>query len=170
MPVFLSKIISRCAAVLAVATALAVSACEQTAPTSTATIQQPSQGTQNLRLGEYRVAPGDRLRVVVLSDAELSGEYEVDSTGMIAPRMAGRVVVLGMSTPEIETLLGLWRNRRRSSKDVKRIATEHAADLQRRIDEMRAMQRTLQHLAHCCHGDDRPDCPILDDLAGGRSA
>ncbi|ODT21713.1 MAG: hypothetical protein ABS35_16515 [Kaistia sp. SCN 65-12] len=105
MPVFFSRILSRCAAVLVVAIGLAVSACEQTPPTSTATIQQPSQGTQNLRLGEYRVAPGDRLRVVVLSDAELSGEYEVDSTGMIAPRMAGRVVVLGMSTPEIETLL-----------------------------------------------------------------
>lgn len=76
---------------------------------------------------------------------------------------------LGFGLPEIETLLGLWRNRRRSSKDVKRIALEHAADLQRRIDEMRAMQRTLQHLAHCCHGDERPDCPILDDLAAGRS-
>jgi protein involved in polysaccharide export with SLBB domain len=105
MQVVFSKIVSRCAAALLVAMSLAVSACEQTPPTSTATIQQPSQGTQNLRLGEYRVAPGDRLRVVVLSDAELSGEYEVDSTGMIAPRMAGRVVVLGMSTPEIETLL-----------------------------------------------------------------
>ena len=53
--------------------------------------------------------------------------------------------------------------------DVKRVALEHATDLQRRIDEMRAMQRTLQHLAHCCHGDERPDCPILDDLAGGRA-
>ena len=84
-------------------------------------------------------------------------------------RFIRRARDLGFGLPEIETLLGLWRNRRRSSKDVKRIATEHAADLQRRIDEMRAMQRTLQHLAHCCHGDERPDCPILDDLAGGRS-
>jgi MerR family copper efflux transcriptional regulator len=64
-------------------------------------------------------------------------------------------------------LLGLWRNRRRASADVKRIALAHADDLQRRIDEMQAMQRTLQHLAHCCHGDDRPQCPILDDLARG---
>lgn len=100
-----SKILSRCTAALLVVLALAVSACEPQAPTSTATIQQPSQGTQNLRLGDYRVAPGDRLRVVVLSDAELSGEYEVDSVGMIAPRMAGRVAVLGMSTAEIETML-----------------------------------------------------------------
>lgn len=105
MQVTFSKILSRCTAALLVAMSLAVSACEPQAPTSTATIQQPSQGTQNLRLGDYRVAPGDRLRVVVLSDAELSGEYEVDSVGMIAPRMAGRVAVLGMSTAEIETML-----------------------------------------------------------------
>ena len=105
MQVTFSKILSRCTAALLVAMALAVSACEPQAPTSTATIQQPSQGTQNLSLGDYRVAPGDRLRVVVLSDAELSGEYEVDSVGMIAPRMAGRVAVLGMSTAEIETML-----------------------------------------------------------------
>jgi len=85
--------------------ALALGACDPQPPMSTTTIQQPSQGTQNLRLGEYRVAPGDRLRVVVLSDTELSGEYEVDSTGMIAPRMAGRVVVLGMTMPEIEVML-----------------------------------------------------------------
>lgn len=105
MQVTFSKILSRCTAALLVAMSLAVSACDPQAPTATATIQQPSQGTQNLRLGDYRVAPGDRLRVVVLSDAELSGEYEVDSVGMIAPRMAGRVAVLGMSTAEIETML-----------------------------------------------------------------
>lgn len=105
MQVTFSKFLSRCTAALLVVVSLAVSACEPQAPTSTATIQQPSQGTQNLRLGDYRVAPGDRLRIVVLSDAELSGEYEVDSVGMIAPRMAGRVAVLGMSTAEIETML-----------------------------------------------------------------
>ncbi|MGY4830104.1 Cu(I)-responsive transcriptional regulator [Sphaerotilaceae bacterium SBD11-9] len=73
---------------------------------------------------------------------------------------------LGFNIKEIEALLGLWRNRRRASADVKRIASRHVADLQRRIDEMQAMQRTLAHLAHCCQGDARPDCPILDDLAG----
>lgn len=96
---------ARCLAVLAIAAASLVAACDPSAPPTTMTIQQPSLGTQNLRLGEYRVAPGDRLRVTVLSDPELSGEYEVDSTGMISPRMAGRVIVLGMSMPEIEQLL-----------------------------------------------------------------
>jgi Cu(I)-responsive transcriptional regulator len=98
-----------------------------------------------------------------------SGYRQYDESTVHTLRFIRRARDLGFGLPEIETLLGLWRNRRRSSKDVKRIALEHAADLQRRIDEMRAMQRTLQHLAHCCHGDERPDCPILDDLAGGRS-
>ena len=66
-------------------------ACDAQPPMTTQTLQQPSQVTQTLRMAEYRVAPGDRVRVTVLSDAELSGEYEIDSAGMISPRMAGRV-------------------------------------------------------------------------------
>jgi len=73
---------------------------------------------------------------------------------------------LGFSMIEIGELLKLYRNRSRASADVKRIALEHARDLGRRIAEMHAMQRTLEHLAKCCQGDDRPDCPILDDLGG----
>ena len=81
-------------------------------------------------------------------------------------RFIRRARDLGFSMVEIAELLKLWRNRRRASADVKRIALAHAADLQRRIAEMVEMQRTLQHLASSCHGDARPDCPILDDLAG----
>jgi Cu(I)-responsive transcriptional regulator len=99
-----------------------------------------------------------------------AGYRQYDESTVHTLRFIRRARDLGFGLAEIETLLGLWRNRRRSSGDVKRVALEHAADLQRRIDEMRAMQRTLQHLAHCCHGDGRPDCPILDDLAGGRTA
>ena len=73
---------------------------------------------------------------------------------------------LGFGMHEIEALLALWHDRKRSSAQVKRIATAHAADLQQRIEALQGMQRTLAHLAHCCAGDDRPDCPILDDLAG----
>jgi DNA-binding transcriptional MerR regulator len=80
-------------------------------------------------------------------------------------RFIRRARDLGFSMKEIAALLALWRNRRRASAEVKRIALAHAGDLQRRIDEMQAMQRTLTHLAHCCHGDERPECPILDDLA-----
>jgi Cu(I)-responsive transcriptional regulator len=72
---------------------------------------------------------------------------------------------LGFGMAEIGELLKLWQNRRRASADVKRIALNHVADLDRRIAEMEAMKRTLSSLASCCHGDQRPDCPILDELA-----
>lgn len=73
---------------------------------------------------------------------------------------------LGFSMEEIERLLGLWQNRRRSSADVRRVAQEHIADLNRKIDELQAMRRTLEQLVAHCHGDHRPECPILDDLSG----
>jgi Cu(I)-responsive transcriptional regulator len=72
---------------------------------------------------------------------------------------------LGFSTPDIAALLGLWDNRRRSSAQVKKLAQQRIAELAERIAEMQAMQRTLESLAVRCHGDERPDCPILDDLA-----
>ena len=72
---------------------------------------------------------------------------------------------LGFSMVEIAALLKLWQNRRRASADVKRIALSHVADLEGRMAEMAAMKQTLETLAACCHGDERPDCPILDELA-----
>ena len=80
-------------------------------------------------------------------------------------RFVRRARELGFSMVEIAALLKLWQNRRRASADVKRIALSHVADLDRRMSEMAAMKRTLETLAACCHGDDRPDCPILDELA-----
>ena len=73
---------------------------------------------------------------------------------------------LGFPVKQIETLLGLWDDRDRASAEVKRLADAHADELGRRIEEMQAMQRTLRELARRCHGDERPECPILDDLAG----
>ena len=72
---------------------------------------------------------------------------------------------LGFTTREIGTLLGLWNNRKRASADVKKLALKHIADLDARIAEMQGMRQALTRLADCCHGDQRPDCPILDDLA-----
>jgi len=72
---------------------------------------------------------------------------------------------LGFSIKQIEQLLGLWRNQRRPSSKVKALAQEHIAELDARIAEMQAMKRTLQSLAEHCHGDERPECPILDGLA-----
>ena len=72
---------------------------------------------------------------------------------------------LGFSMPDIERLLGLWQNRRRTSAEVRRIAQHHIAELDQKITELQEMRRTLEHLVRHCHGDDRPDCPILEDLS-----
>ncbi len=80
-------------------------------------------------------------------------------------RFIRRARDLGFSVAEIHDLLGLWRDRSRKSADVKRVAQQHIADLQRRIDELRQMSDTLQTLVSCCAGNDRPECPILADLA-----
>lgn len=72
---------------------------------------------------------------------------------------------LGFSVEEIGHLLSLWRDRDRPSREVKLIAERHVADLDARIAEMQAMADSLRTLAQCCAGDDRPDCPILTDLA-----
>ena len=94
-----------------------------------------------------------------------SGYRQYDGAAVHTLRFIRRSRDLGFGIEEIRTLLQLWRNRQRASGEVKRVALEHAADLQRRIEEMQAMKRTLEQLATHCHGDDRPDCPILDDLA-----
>jgi len=83
-------------------------------------------------------------------------------------RFIKRARNLGFSMAEITELVGLWRDRGRASASVKQIAQLHVDELQARIDAMQAMQRTLQNLLHHCHGDHRPDCPILDDLAGAK--
>lgn len=72
---------------------------------------------------------------------------------------------LGFPIHRIEALLGLWDDRSRASGVVKKLAQAHVDELAAKIGEMQAMQRTLEDLARRCHGDSRPDCPILDDLA-----
>ena len=80
-------------------------------------------------------------------------------------RFIRRARDLGFPMAEIAELLKLWQNRRRASADVQRIARRHVSHLEGRIAEMASMKRTLEHLIHCCRGDARPDCPILDELA-----
>ena len=83
-------------------------------------------------------------------------------------RFVRRARDLGFSMKEVEALLGLWDNRRRASSEVKRLAAAHIADLDGKIAELQAMRRTLADLSRHCHGDHRPECPILDDLAGAK--
>jgi MerR family copper efflux transcriptional regulator len=73
---------------------------------------------------------------------------------------------LGFSLTEIAELVSLWHNRRRPSRLVKALAESHIKELEQKAAELLAMKSALEHLVHCCHGDDRPECPILEGLAG----
>ena len=95
-----------------------------------------------------------------------SGYRQYSAADVHTLRFIKRARDLGFSMAEIAELVSLWHDRRRASADVKRIAQTHVAELEKRIQAMQDMRRTLQNLLHHCHGDERPDCPILDDLAG----
>lgn len=72
---------------------------------------------------------------------------------------------LGFSMKEIKKLVGLWRNKSRASSEVKSLALKHVEEMEMKISELQEMAKTLKHLAKNCHGDGRPDCPILNNLA-----
>lgn len=82
-------------------------------------------------------------------------------------RFIRRARDLGFSMDQIHQLVALWLDRNRPSAEVKRVAQEHIDHLQTKITELEAMKASLEHLATHCRGDERPECPILDDLAGG---
>jgi MerR family copper efflux transcriptional regulator len=95
------------------------------------------------------------------------GGYRIyDGNDIHTLRFIRRARDLGFSMKQIERLLGLWRNRRRASGEVRRIAQQHIGELDAKIESLQAMRKTLQHLVQHCHGDQGPDGPILDDLAG----
>jgi len=74
---------------------------------------------------------------------------------------------LGFSVKDVGLLLDLWRNQKRASADVKALALSHIAEVDRKIGELQKIRDTLIHLTRRCHGDNRPDCPILKELARG---
>jgi len=82
-------------------------------------------------------------------------------------RFIRRARDLGFTVEQMGDLLALWKDRSRASAEVKKIALDHVAILERKVAELQAMAGTLKHLAAHCHGDGRPDCPILEDLAQG---
>jgi len=92
----------------------------------------------------------------------LYGDVEVQSLRFI--RHARN---LGFGLETVRELLSLWQDESRESRDVRRLATEHLQALQRKAEELRVVMAALQNLVSCCHGDARPDCPILEELAGG---
>ena len=94
-----------------------------------------------------------------------SGYRQYTEADVHSLRFIRRARDLGFSMDEIAQLLGLWQDKDCASSQVKQIAQKHIDNLAERIAAMQAMQRSLQTLVGCCHGDERPDCPILDDLA-----
>lgn len=97
-----------------------------------------------------------------------SGYRDYDQRDLHALRFIGRARDLGFSIDEIRQLLALWQDRTRSSADVKQLALSRAAELRERVTLLEQMCGTLEHLAESCHGDGRPECPILDELEAGQ--
>ena len=93
-----------------------------------------------------------------------SGYRDYDDADVHRLRFIRRARDLGFTVEQIGELLGLWSDRSRASADVKAFALEHIERLKEKMAEIEAMVRTLETLANHCHGDDRPDCPILRDL------
>jgi MerR family transcriptional regulator, copper efflux regulator len=94
-----------------------------------------------------------------------SGYRLYDADDVHSLRFIRRARDLGFSVEQIGELLALWQDQSRASADVKRIALAHVDELEQKVRALRAMVRTLKHLADTCHGDDRPHCPILETLA-----
>jgi Cu(I)-responsive transcriptional regulator len=97
-----------------------------------------------------------------------NGYRAYDESNVQTLRFIRRARDLGFSLPEIDKLLALYRNRRRASEDVKRLALAHVAELDRKIAELTQIRDTLAELARRCRGDQRPECPILEELERSR--
>lgn len=130
----------------------------------------------NLNIGAAAKASGVSAKMIrhyesigLLPEAQRSnGNYRLYAPQDVHNlRFIHRARSLGFPLETIRELLALWRNRQRSSGQVKKLALAHVESLEAKIKEMQEMAAVLRHLAHNCHGDDRPDCPILDGLAKG---
>ena len=94
-----------------------------------------------------------------------NGYRDYDDADVHRLRFLGRARGLGFSVAECRNLLSLYSDKDRASRDVKAIARDKIEEIGRKIEELQSLRDTLAHLAQTCHGDDRPDCPILDGMA-----
>ena len=126
-----------------------------------------------MKIGEASAASGisermirhyEKIGLIAPAARRDSGYRDYDERDVHSLSFIGRARDLGFGIDEIGQLLALWQDRSRSSADVKALALTRAAELKRKARELDAMRRTLERLAADCHGDSRPDCPILDDL------
>lgn len=127
-----------------------------------------------MKIGQVSAATGVSQRMIrhyekigLISPAARreSGYRDYDERDVHTLRFVGRARDLGFPIEEIRQLVGLWHDRGRASSDVKALALARAAELKRKAEQLDAMRRSLERLAAECHGNERPDCPILEDLA-----
>jgi len=132
-----------------------------------------------MNIGEAAAASGvtakmirhyEDMQLIPPAARTLSGYRTYSERDVHNLRFIRRARDLGFSIRQIVDLLGLWRDQSRSSAKVKALALEHIAELEQKIAQMQAMKAELERLAHCCHGDLRPDCPILDGLSGAQES
>lgn len=107
----------------------------------------------------------ERVGLILPAERTEAGYRTYSDNDVHTLRFIRRTRDLGFTMEGIAELLSLWRDRSRHSADVKKLALAHAAVLERKIAELQGMVATLDTLASCCAGDDRPDCPILAELA-----
>ena len=128
-----------------------------------------------MKIGEASTASGisqrmirhyEKIGLIPAAARRDSGYRDYDERDVHTLRFIGRARDLGFPIEEIRQLVALWHDRARSSVDVKSLALARAKELRRKARELDEMRGALEHLASQCHGDDRPDCPILGDLAG----
>lgn len=128
-----------------------------------------------MKIGEAAAASGvsermirhyEKIGLVPRAARRDSGYRDYDERDVHSLRFIGRARDFGFSIDEIRKLLELWHDRSRASADVKALALARAADLKRKERELHEIRRSLEQLAASCHGDERPDCPILGGLEG----
>lgn len=131
-----------------------------------------------MKIGQASAASGvsqrmirhyEKIGLIAAAPRRDSGYRDYDQRDLHTLHFIGRARDLGFPIEDIRLLLALWSDRSRSSADVKRLALSRATELRERMGVLEGMCRTLEHLAEACHGDDRPDCPILDELETGHS-
>ena len=128
-----------------------------------------------MKIGEASVASGisermirhyEKIGLMPTPARRESGYRDFDPTDVHTLTFIGRARDLGFSVDEIKKLLELWQDRSRASHDVKALALARAAELKRKERALHEMRLSLEYLAASCHGDERPDCPILGELEG----
>ncbi len=108
----------------------------------------------------------ESIGLIEAPDRADNGYRQYDRRDVETLRFVQRARELGFSLADVGELLALWRDKSRASADVKSMAIRHVAEMEKRIADLDSLRRTLVDLTDRCHGDDRPDCPILEDLAG----